>query len=131
MSFGSEFGNKGSLFNWHMPKDYPFRKLAELADDYGTDIVWPIKALYYNPTNRFGPTAAIATEGCIVNVPTHRVEQVRNLINSPNAVAYINEGTAGFKIRLYENSWHQMCYTVDFMDYNPDMNKSSEQEQSV
>ena len=25
MSFGSEFGNKGSLFNWHMPKDYPFR----------------------------------------------------------------------------------------------------------
>lgn len=120
MSFASEYGGSGFLFNWHMPKGYPYRKLEDLANDYGTEVIWPIKALYYNPTNRYGASAAIATAGCIVNVPTHKVEVIRNLMNSPGAVAYINAGSAGFKIRVYEDNWRTMRYTFDLADINPD-----------
>lgn len=120
MSFASEFEVKRSLFNWRMPKGYPYRKLEDLANDYGTDVIWPIKALYYNPNNCYGPTAAIATAGCIINVPTHKVEHVRNLMNNPGAVAYINSGSAGFKIRLYEDNFQFMRCTFDLADINPD-----------
>ena len=93
------------------PKDETsFTSLADLYAKYGPDNIFEIKSIWIRNAkegdgsiNKENPIVTI--EGIHVNIPQHQLEQIRNMLNDPGVVEYVDNGGAGFTIREYDNQY--------------------------
>lgn len=54
-----------------------------------------------------------------VNVPSHIVPQIQDIINDPEAVEAINKGAFAFRVYSYmERNFNRRCYSLNFVDVN-------------
>lgn len=112
--------NRGSQFNPINTEGYEYRKLEELYKEYGKDVQYPIRALYINET-KFGESAVATTDGHFINLPSHLVEDVKEIIASEDLVNRINEGLVS--IELYEyfsNKYNSVFYGVRWVESEAD-----------
>lgn len=101
---GFERFNKGFRFNPLNTEGYEYRKLGELYEEYGKDKEYPVRALYVNET-KYGESAVAATDGFFINLPSHTVNDVREIIEDDELVQMINEGRV--TITIYEYYSHK------------------------
>jgi len=115
MSIGKKY-NHVSPFIFHAEKDFKYYSLKELYKANGPDQVYTFLALFINNKSKFGKQALAVTPKYYVNLPSHTVEDVQDMITDQEAIDQINAGRAGFKIRTYTDRNGGTSYSVEWMD---------------
>ena len=118
MAFNFSSLNKTNVFSFHPDETAPYVKLKELlqANDGDLDKVYTVRALYLNNKSKFGMQCVAALDEVLVNLPAHKVDDVKAIIAEPEAVDQINDGRCGFKIRAYVDNNNIDRYTIDWVD---------------
>lgn len=116
MNVASKY-NKGSIFNFSIPKDFEYRSLVDLFNDNGKDKIYIIKALYINKKSRYGESPVVATDNCLVNLPMHLTDTVKEMLKDEDFISAVNHDLVGFKIYPYESkNSNGVCYSVNWCD---------------
>lgn len=96
-------------------KGLPYKTLKQLAEETGLKAEHKIRAIYINNKSLYGENPVIVTGNICVNLPNYLTEDIKEMMNDPEAVDYIKNGNAGFKIREYQ-AHGKTCYTVEWID---------------
>lgn len=116
MSIADKY-NKSKMFNFSIPSEYEYHTLSELYSDNGKKKVYPVKALYINKKSRFGDAPIVATDECLVNLPSHLLDTVKDMMKDDEVVDAVNESKLGFTIYQYENkNRNEMCFSINWVD---------------
>lgn len=110
--------NKTKVFTFTIPQEYTYCTLHDLYTKNGKNKVYPCKALYINKKSRFGDAPIVAIDEFLVNLPSHLLGTVQDMMNDEELVDAVNEGKFGFTIYTYENknSRNEICYSVNWVD---------------
>lgn len=97
---------------------FQYSSLADLYNNDGKDHIYIVRAVFMS-MGKYGETPLLATDTTFVNLPKHCTSVCNTILNSTEAIAGINEGKCGFKIRQYHSEkYNKNCYAVDFIDIN-------------
>lgn len=117
-SFSKRY-NKEKLFNVDT-SNYEYRTLEEIYIDEET--VYPVCGVYINNKSLYEPAPVIATDECYVNIPSHMLENCREMLKDEEAINAINEGFVGFTIYKYhQEKYNKDCYSVRWVDITPEI----------
>ena len=110
--------NHGNKFTFRQEKDAPYIKAAELfkrgVNSEQTAV--RVRGLYINRGGRFGDSPAMICDGFNVNLPSHMLREVEDMIASDEDVADINAGKAGAFAYEYENRNGSTSYGIAWVD---------------
>jgi len=128
MAFSAKSLNK---FNqWSFIPDYSFdnpdnyHKPAELYAENGPDCVYVIRGAFIGTRSKFvnkiskkRESPVLILDEFLVNAPENQIEEIRELIENPEAHDAVDGELVGFTIRQYHNStYNKDCYAIDFCD---------------
>lgn len=118
MAFSFKSLNKTNVFNFHPDETATYVKLQDLLEANNGDIeaVYTVRALYINNKSKFGEQCVAALDDVLVNLPVHKLEDVKAIIATPEAVDQINAGECGFQIRSYVDGNGINRLTIDWVD---------------
>lgn len=92
--------------------------LKELYELNGEERVYVIKGFYINTKSDYVKEAPVAIINRVnVNVPQHQLATVKAILASPEAMASIAKGEAGFTIETYKTT--DTYYKIHFVDIEP------------
>ena len=115
MSYFSKF-NKGRKFDFDTT-GFEYRSLSELYKENGAKMIYHLTAMYVNSKSNFGDAPVFATTDCFVNIPSHMVDVVYDILSDEDAIKAINEGKVGFEIYPYtQKKFNKECFGVRFVD---------------
>lgn len=113
---GFERFNRGLKFNPINTEGYEYRKPAELYKEYGADVEYPVRALYVNKT-KYGESAIAVTDGYFINLPSHVVNDVKEIIEDEELVQMINEGRVSIAIyEYYSHKYEGVFYGIRWIE---------------
>lgn len=110
--------NKGSKFNIDTT-GFQYMKPAELVEMNGEDAVYTVAGLYINTKGSFGdqPAVILPEAKAIVNLPSHMLEEVIEILGSQEDIDAINAGAVGLMFERYESKkYHRECLGVKWID---------------
>ena len=115
MSYATKF-NKGSKFTFKTVDDPQYVSLEVLYNE-DPEQIHDVKALYINTKSRFGDAPCVAIDPVIiVNLPSHLLETVKEMINNDECVDAINNNEVKFKIYSYKDkTFNKTCYSVEWL----------------
>lgn len=92
--------------------------LKDLFELNGEDRTYVIKGFYINTKSDYVKEAPVAIiNKCNVNIPQHQLATVKAILASPEAMASIAKGEAGFTIETYKTT--DTYYKIHFVDIEP------------
>lgn len=113
---GFEKFNKSMRFNPINTLGYEYKKLDELYKEYGADVEYPIRALYVNKT-KYGESAVAVTDGYFINLPSHVVDDVKEIIADDELVRMINDGFVSIAIyEYYSHKYDGVFYGIRWIE---------------
>lgn len=116
MSIASKYNNQAK-FNFRVPDDFKYFNLADLYKVGGEKALFPVKAMYINTKSQYGDAPVIATDECLVNVPVHMLETIREMLNDQEAIDAINEDKLGFTVYPYSAKGRKgVFYSIKWVD---------------
>ena len=95
---------------------YEFKSLSDLVFDNGLDETYTVRGCYINKKSKYGESPVIITDSCFVNVPKHRLDDIKEILASDEDIEEINNGKCGFLIRDYEDKDGITRYTIKFIE---------------
>lgn len=106
--------NKGNRFNYEIPESAEFTNLKKLyeADKEKTHI---LHGLYISEKGQYGAAPVAISDGYLVNLPSHMVEDVKEMCKDSDIVDDINTGLCGFRVYKYQ-AHNKDCYGVTWVD---------------
>ena len=116
MSFGSKHAKSTVSFTFDYKQVSHYTSLADLYAENGASKVYVIRGLYINTKGKYGAQPVITIDDAFVNVPSHLLHAVSDMLSDPEDIQAINEGKAGFRIRTYLSKSKNLCYSVDWVD---------------
>lgn len=116
MSIAGKY-NKVNKFTFQVPDDFKYKSLADLFNDNGEKHVYPVKAIYINKKSRYGDAPVIATDECLVNVPSHMLDTVKEMLEDEELVNAVNDDKFGFTIYPYNTGRAKgTFYSITWVD---------------
>lgn len=112
--------NKERLFNIDTA-DFDYVKLKDLFEANGPDEIYPIRGIYVGGKSEYyEETPILATDSFYVNLPQHQLIDIKDMLNSRQAINCINNGGAGFTIEKYikklKSGAKKECYKAHWVD---------------
>lgn len=111
--------NKGGVIFEIDITNFKFVSLEQLYKrDNGASTFW-IDGLYINKKSSFGdhPVAIIAKENLLADLPAHLVEDVNDMLKTPEIVSAIKAGKIGFSVEEYtQKQYKKTCYGVKWRE---------------
>lgn len=113
--------NKERLFDIDT-SDFEYIKLKDLYERDGEGEIYPVRGIYIGTKSEFAEESPIlATDTHYVNLPQHQLIDVKEMLNSRQAINCINNGGAGFTIEKYNKKLKsgatKVCYKAHWVDY--------------
>lgn len=103
--------NKGARFDYQMPENAPFKKLAELPQE----TVITCRGMFISHKGKYGDSPVALIDGAYVNLPSHLTNTVSEMLKDSELVDAVNAGKVGFKVYSYVNN-EKTCYSVNWVD---------------
>lgn len=112
--------NKERLFNVDTA-DFDYVKLADLYERDGEGEIYVIRGVYIGTKSEFAEESPLlATDEFYVNLPQHQLIEIKEMLNSRQAISCINNGGAGFVIEKYtkklKSGAKKVCYKARWVD---------------
>lgn len=115
MAFSVSKFNKGSRYDFQIPKDFKFVSLHDLFNDNGKDFIYGVKGLYINRKSKYGDAPVVVTTNELVDLPKHLLDTVQEMRADKDVTDAINNDHVGFQIYTYEKDG-RVCYSVNWVD---------------
>lgn len=120
MTFGKKYGRKSVTWKVNT-QGRKYFKLEELAKQYEPEHKYIIDCMFINDKSQYGesPVVGVADlkESYMVNLPKHKLQDVKDMLSDQEAIEAVQLGRAGFVIRTYNpKGSNRICYTVDWID---------------
>lgn len=112
--------NKGSFkkIEWGIDtKEYKFVKIKDLVAADKKTVT--IRGLFFTKSEQFGLQPNAIIDGALLNLPTHIVDTVKEMLNDDGCVAAIKRGECGVTFRKYDSKYRKDCWGVDFINLTP------------
>lgn len=93
--------NHVSPFTFEGDPEAPFRKLEELFEE-DSEVIYPVRALYINTKSKFGDAPVAVSDNMKINLPSHMLRSVNEIMEDEEAVFLINHGKIGITPYKYE-----------------------------
>lgn len=93
--------NKGSKFLAKATGNEGYLNLKECFEKFA-DETQMVLALYINTKSKFGNAPVLLSNGFLVNLPSHLLETVQEMMEDEELVQAINECKFGFKVYQYD-----------------------------
>lgn len=114
MGIASKY-NKGNKFDFTAGKDFEFFSLETLYSE-DAEAEYTCLGLFFSE-GRFGAAPVAITDTMYVNLPKHLNNDVKDIINDPEAIEQINAGKLAFKIyKYYNETYKKDCYSINWID---------------
>lgn len=116
MSFANKYNKNGRVFSIDTEGWTDYVGLSDLYEK-DKEAVYPVHGFYINRKSKFGPRPTLISDGYFVNLPSHMLDDVVDIMGDPEAVADIEAGKVGFKVRTYTSkTYNKECFGVEFVD---------------
>jgi hypothetical protein len=119
MSFASKH-NKSTvnLFHFQQEEGVPWTKLQELYQHGYTSEEKAVVCLglYINRSGRYEPYPVMICQGFNVNLPSHMVSDVEEILSSQEDIDAINNATVGAYVYEYTNKRGGKSYSLRWVD---------------
>lgn len=89
-------------FTFKTPKGFEYVNLKQLVDLYGMDAEHVLNALYINNKSRYGDAPVAVTGTHLVNMPSHLLDTVNEMMSDNEFIEAVNNHLVGFTIYQYE-----------------------------
>lgn len=101
-------------YDYQIPEGSTFATLKELYK-VSPKATHEIKGFYINTKSKYGDSPVVITDTNLVNLPSHKLEQVKEMMLDEELTNGINAGLYGFTIYEYEkdNSKH---YSINWVE---------------
>lgn len=101
--------------------DFEYIKLKDLYERDGEDEIYVIRGIYIGTKSEFADESPLlALDDCYVNLPQFQLLDVKEMLNSKQAINCINNGGAGFRIEKYtkklKSGSKKVCYKAIWLD---------------
>lgn len=106
--------NKGSKFDIDI-EGFEFKSLSELFKRDKGKGVYTMNGVYINRKSKFGahPVAICEGDEMLVDLPAHMLEDIQDMLASPEDVEDIKNGEARFMIEEYvQKDYNRKCYGI-------------------
>lgn len=117
-SFAKRFNTPTANFDFEMPENHEYIDLRSLASQRGLDEAYVVRMLYINKKGKFGDNPVVVTDDHLVNLPSHLLETVKDILTDAPSISMINNGEVGFKIYQYNNQFGDQ-YSIEWIDIPP------------
>lgn len=128
MSFANRHNhNTSSVFNYKQVEDATFAKCKELYEHGYTEEKQrhiTVRGCFINKGGRYGDSPALICEGFNVNLPSHMIKDIQDILASDEDIAAINAGKVGAYVYQYENSRGGTSYSIRWIDLPGDINNT-------
>ena len=97
---------------------YKFNSSTEWHANHGGELV-TVAGFFINKKSKFGPhpVAIVPQYKTLIDLPTHMLANVNEIINSPEAVQAVNNGSCGLVSRTYRSkNFNRECVGFDFVN---------------
>lgn len=128
MSFANRHTKASSnVFTYQQAEDATYCKVKELYDhgyteEKGRHIT--VRGCFINRGGRFGDSPALICEGFNVNLPSHMLKEIDEIMHSEQDIADINAGKVGAYAYEYTNSRGGKSYSIRWKDLPGDINNA-------
>ena len=116
MSVLNKYNNNVNRFDFEQEKNVDYKKLSELFEANVKQL--KINSLFINTKGKFGDSPVATADGFNINLPTHLLETVKEMIEDEDVVALANQGNLGIEIYQYETKKWGKNYSCNFIDFN-------------
>lgn len=119
MSFASKHNKStANLFHFQQDEGVPWTKLSELYSHGYTSEEKAIVCLglYINRSGRYEPYPVMLCQGYNVNLPSHMVNDVEEILSSQEDIDAINNATVGAYVYEYTNKRGGKSYGLRWVD---------------
>lgn len=112
--------NRDRLFDIDT-SDFDYIKLKDLYERDGKDNIYVIRGVYIGTKSEFAEESPlVAIDDFYVNLPQFQLLEIKEMLNSKQAINCINNGGAGFIIEEYEKKLKsgakKKCYKAVWVD---------------
>lgn len=101
MNFSERNKSKQPVFNFNSDA-LPWTDLNAWIAEHGNTPI-EVKALFINKKAKFGPRAVLVSPEFKINLPNHMVDEIREIMATPDLVDLINADKAVFIPEQYED----------------------------
>lgn len=123
-SFAKKYGAPAKIFDID-PSGFEYYSLEEvyneLLDKNNNDeetveqCIIPVCGLYINRKSEYGEQPMMASESEYINLPSHILGVVKEILKDSKAIEAINNGNVGITIYKYE-AHNKQCYGINWVD---------------
>lgn len=109
--------NKGNVFTFKETDGFVYKSLEDLYNSHGEETIFSLRAVFINTKSKYGDSPVAVTSDCFVNLPTHLLETVKEMLVDDEFINAVNDGKVGFTVYEYQSNHRQKpCYSVRFID---------------
>lgn len=108
--------NNVKRFDFEQEKNVEYKKLSDLYNQNIREI--KINSLFINTKGKFGDSPVATADGFNINLPSHLLETVKEMIEDEEIVALANKGELGIEIYQYDSKKWGKNYSTNFIEIN-------------
>lgn len=121
-----QFNNSKAYFTFKDTDNFEYKELESLYKE-GSEVVREVRALYINDNSMYGKAPLLVTSDCFVNLPSHMVSEIQDIVSHESIVQDINDGKVGFKIyKYFQKKYKKECYSIEWVEIVPSEIKDKE-----
>lgn len=109
--------NKGNFekIEWAVKTDgFSFKKIQDLFSE-GVEKV-QVFGFFFIKSKQFGLQPIAILNDCLLNLPTHKADVVKEMLADKECVDAIRKGECSLKFRKYDSKFNKECYDADFFN---------------
>ena len=117
MSFAARH-QQGSVFDCNT-EGFGYKSLDELYEEFGGEEVFPVQGFYINHKSDYGDAPVAIGLEYFINFPQYMLEEVLEIMKTPEDIEDIKSGKVGFTIEPYEKQIGKKtktCYAPRWVD---------------
>ena len=115
MNFTKYNKNNFEKIEWAVKTDgFSFKKISDLYSE-GIEKV-QVFGFFFIKSENYGLQPIAILKDCLLNLPTHKVEVIKEMLADKESVDAIRIGECSLKFRQYHSKYNKDCFDVDFCD---------------
>ena len=77
---------------------------------------YTVRGAFISKGGKYGDSPSIIMDDCFLNIPKHLVEDIRDLMTTPEAVEQVEAGLLAFSVYEYEDSNGKVQRSIKWID---------------
>ena len=115
MDFTKLNKNTFEKIEWNVKTDgFTFKKLSDFYNQ-GIKVI-QVFGFFFTKSENYGLQPIAITKDCLLNLPTHKKDDVSDMLKNADCVSAIKNGECSLKLREYKSKYNKTCYDFDFVN---------------